>query len=42
MSLSPRRLTQQFVESLTWSGKRLFIRDSDLKGFMVVVLQGAP
>ena len=37
MSFSPRRLTQQFVESLIWTGKRTFIRDSDLKGFMVVV-----
>ena len=37
MGFSPRRLTQRFVESLTWTGKRLFVRDSDLKGFMVVV-----
>jgi hypothetical protein len=37
VSCSPRRLTQQFVEGLTWTGKRAFIRDSDLKGFMVVV-----
>src|SRR5688500_11794697 len=37
MSCPPRRLTQQFIESLIWNGKRTFIRDSDLKGFMVVV-----
>ena len=37
MGLSPRRLTQQFVESLTWNGRRSFVRDYDLKGFMVVV-----
>jgi hypothetical protein len=42
MGLSPRRLTQQFVESLTWNGKRTFIRDSDLKGFMVVVNRTGP
>jgi hypothetical protein len=37
MGLSPRRLTQQFVESLSWNGKKSFIRDADLKGFVVVV-----
>jgi integrase len=37
MSLPPRRLTQQFVESIAWNGKKSFIRDADLKGFVVVV-----
>ena len=36
MDSSPR-ITQKFVESLAWNGTRLFVRDADLKGFMIVV-----
>ena len=35
--MGPRRLTEQFINGLQWTGKRQFIRDSDLKGFMVIV-----